>query len=78
MKEINDGGQAFPVAGGQKIAIGNDLRKTLPSNGISKRDYFAAKAMQACNSNGSDYHSWADLAADAYEIADAMIAEGLK
>ncbi len=42
--------------------------------GLSVRDYFAAKAMQASRSRSSDYKTWADLAADAYEIADAMLA----
>lgn len=42
--------------------------------GMTIRDYFAAKAMQASRSRQSAYCSWDDLAKDAYEIADAMLA----
>ena len=41
--------------------------------GMSLRDYFAAKAMQANRARQSNYESWSDLAKDAYEIADAML-----
>ncbi|MCY1277858.1 hypothetical protein D9M68_791380 [compost metagenome] len=39
--------------------------------GITIRDYFAAKAMQALCSGGYARH--AELAADAYSLADAML-----
>lgn len=42
--------------------------------GMSLRDYFAAKAMQASRSRQSQYSNWEDLAQDSYEIADAMLA----
>lgn len=56
--------QAFPTA--------------IPDNaffqeGMTLRDYFAAKAMQASRSRNSGYASWSDLAEDSYEIADAML-----
>jgi hypothetical protein len=41
--------------------------------GMTLRDYFAAKAMQASRARNSDYKTWCDLAKDAYEIADAML-----
>ena len=59
------GGPAFPHYGGAGW-IGP---------GMTLRDYFAAKAMQASRSRNSGYASWGDLAKDAYEIADAMLAE---
>lgn len=43
--------------------------------GLTKREYFAALAMQACRSRNSSYASWSDLATDAVEIADALLAE---
>lgn len=45
-------------------------------NGMTLRDYFAAKAMQGlCSTLGSSNAStyWGVLAIDAYEMADAMI-----
>jgi len=42
-------------------------------SGMTLRDYFAAKAMQASRSRGTNYISWNDLAKDSYEIADAML-----
>lgn len=46
--------------------------------GLTVRDYFAAKAMQASRSRNSQYTSWTDLAQDSYEIADAMLAARVK
>ena len=42
-------------------------------NGMSLRDYFAAKAMEGSRSRNSKYETWDDLAKDSYEIADAMM-----
>ncbi|WP_417585391.1 hypothetical protein [Pelagibacterium sp.] len=42
--EDKTGGPAFPSEGGHKFVSGNEIRKTLPSPGISVRDYFAAHA----------------------------------
>lgn len=57
------GGSAFPLPLGSETTAGNE--------GMTLRDYFAAKAMQA--NRERDYTSWADIASDAYEIADAML-----
>ena len=65
MRTINNGGPAFPSAG--------DGNETWAHEGMTLRDYFAAKAMQANRSRDSIYSSWDDLASDAYEIADAML-----
>ena len=59
------GGPAFPTyefvqSHGQMIAVG----------GMTLRDYFAAKAMQAIYPDGRDYDVTAQLA---YEMADTML-----
>lgn len=63
MEKINDGGPAFPTPDGVVIC-----------SGISIRDYFAAKAMEAmvATEYGSQVtcKKWAE---EAYEMADAMI-----
>lgn len=80
MTDKKTGGPAFPSEGGHKFAVGNDLRKSLPSQGMTLRDYFAAKAMQAwLSSFGPDdrHPSSAGtldmLATQAYAVADAML-----
>ena len=63
----DDGGLAFPASYSSE-------------KGLSKRDYFAAKAMQGmyagnvCNIDGD----LGGYAAAAYAIADALVAEGRK
>ena len=68
---------AFPhVADILQIAGNSAVVKTLTQNGMTLRDYFAAKAMQAaitgCATRGEVglYSNWANLA---YEMADAML-----
>mgnify|MGYP003109946280 CR=1 FL=1 len=70
---IETGGPAFPSEGGHKFVSGNEIRKTLPSSGMTLRDYFAAKAMQGSLTGGGDFEKFSDLAADSYAIADAML-----
>lgn len=43
------------------------------SDGMSLRDYFAAKAMQAMCEEVSRYDQFDRVAKDAYKMADAMI-----
>ncbi len=62
----NDGGPAFPNP------------DSSANTGMTLRDYFAAKAMQGLminpeNLQNPDSGLWADLANDAYKIANAMI-----
>ncbi len=59
------GGPAFPTKPGHWM-----------EEGMSLRDYFAAKAMAADIS--TSYHSAKDVAKFAYEMADAMLAERRK
>ncbi len=60
-----DGGAAFPVTASILSCY---------TNGMSLRDYFAAKAMQGMSeSAGFQGAPWDKLAKDAYEAADAML-----
>ena len=54
---------AFPVA----FKWGEDLKEY---NGMSLRDYFAAKAMQALIDNDGLF---SEIPTQAYELADAML-----
>ncbi len=91
MSKINDGGPAFPA----KVSVNRESGELQPHQfgnddfctvGLSLRDYFAAKAMQA---RLSDYESCKSLIVDstkhgismaenvamqAYDMADAMLA----
>lgn len=64
----NTGGPAFPTLADNGHAMNQD--------GMTLRDYFAAKAMQVFLRNlqphevDEFYSTWAD---DAYEMADAML-----
>lgn len=69
MKKITDGGPAFP-------RNGHPDKNDLPSIGMSLRDYFAAKAMQAM---AIEYDMRPDIydvviCEKAYRIADSMLA----
>lgn len=67
------GGSAFPVAGSGPQGTGK-------VDGMSLRDYFAAKAMQGIVST-VPHHSCVDprdVAEEAYQFADAMLAERAK
>jgi predicted oxidoreductase len=70
MSNTNTGGPAFPQAGGLAQVTSN-----LNVQGMTLRDYFAAKAMQGMIA--ADYN-WEreyapERAAKAYGIADAML-----
>ena len=68
------GGPAFPSESvyARCEACGWDENSSVP--GMTLRDYFAAKAMQALVSYDMRL-KWERIAETAYEIADAMIAE---
>lgn len=68
----NVGGPAFPA---------NHFDLTDGEHGMTLRDYFAAKAMQAYLSSyprGVVSSPIADIAADAWDMADAMLKERTK
>jgi uncharacterized protein YodC (DUF2158 family) len=66
MSTIKDGGPAFPVPG---------LQHDEDFNGMSLRDYFAAKAMQgfAADPNAAWTAGANGMARCAYDWADAML-----
>lgn len=73
MSRRNDGGPAFPTT--QPLEFWGD-----PNQGMTLRDYFAAKAMQAAlpaiiAGATADSETDARLARASYMIADAMLAE---
>ena len=62
----NTGGPAFPLQGGVE-----QLESKLPLSGMTLRDYFAAKAMQALLAyEESTLQNDAEVA---YQMADAML-----
>lgn len=82
MSEINTGGPAFPVP--EFPMTGGQYFRRADLQGMTLRDYFAAKAMQAALSgvehedSRGELHSmstdWYDChAAHAYAMADAML-----
>lgn len=73
MSEPNNGGPAFP--GTKRVyRAGYPTDEFEPANGMTIRDYFAAKALQGicASSPGAD---WTNdrLAAEAYDLANAML-----
>lgn len=66
MTEYSDGGPAFPVIGAPGAP------EDFP--GMTLRDYFAAKAMQAIVRPGGDGTPAYCVAGRAYAFADAMLA----
>ena len=65
MNEINTGGPAFP----RNILDHGHGVTTVHESGMTLRDYFAAKAMQALL-----HKNYFDVAAkEAYQMADAML-----
>jgi hypothetical protein len=71
MSNTNTGGPAFPA---NEERFSNGTLKQLGTPGMTLRDYFAAKAMQGiCASGPTNEWSNSRLAAEAYDLADAML-----
>lgn len=72
MSNQDNGGPAFPLSGGVE-----QLESTLRVQGMSIRDYMAAKAMAAmipiADSTEMEWHDFLLLAQSAYAQADAML-----
>lgn len=67
MSKIEDGGPAFPTAEA-------NYEQKYASDGLSLRDYFAAKAMQAIAGTGQGLRESPMYVAEcAYVMADAML-----
>jgi hypothetical protein len=71
MNEINHGGPAFPVP----LAEGQAYQGHAPCDGMTLRDYFAAKAMQGLQRHfyGDSDVNDIDIARMAFQQADAML-----
>lgn len=69
IRAVDHGGPAFPV-----LPVDTDGWRD-GSQGMTLRDYFAAKAMQAAATNptGADGFTFAERAVWAYAQADAML-----
>ena len=67
---IETGGPAFPLPFPHK-----QVRYVPMRDGMTLRDYFAAKALcgMLSNPNYPDGSFWIQLAEDAYDVADAML-----
>lgn len=75
MSKQSHGGPAFPYSGVHK---GEKVNLIVDSHGMTLRDYFAAKAMQALVTSGLNTGAWddyVDLSKSAWSIADAMLVE---
>lgn len=70
--QINTGGAAFPIIGTENTNYVHE--------GMTLRDYFAAKAMQGLMSAHDNTGIWMatgisdEVAKNSYEVADAMLA----
>jgi hypothetical protein len=75
MQEKYDGDSAFPRAGNEWSEM--EWVEAPAKQGMTLRDYFAAKAMQGMfASDTSDWNeegNWEDRAQAAYAVADAML-----
>ena len=73
MSAPNNGGPAFPC---ETYGIKNGKETTIPTNGMSLRDWFAGQVLCGIHANGGEvgmgYHP--AFAASCYEMADAMLA----
>lgn len=76
MSAIKDGGPAFPIP----LQSGQSWQGMAPCDGMTLRDYFAAKAMAAMLAGHFSHYGheayWPrpEVASEAYGVADAMIA----
>ena len=77
---IETGGSAFPCEGGNKFISGNEIRKTLPSSGMTIRDYFAGQELSKMNAVAccDIPDAYARQAEHCYRMADAMLAARTK
>lgn len=71
MTHKHNGGPAFPF--GQTDSMSGQLVNGWGSEGMTLRDYFAAKAMQGALANPEVKETAEALSEWAYEIADAML-----
>jgi hypothetical protein len=75
MTILDNSGPAFPTV---KQVDRDGFVQVDANDGISARDYFAAKAMQPLITRAGSKDDWRELHSLAYAIADAMLAERAK
>lgn len=68
MSNTNTGGPAFPIQG-HSTRNGQGFQLVM-ADGMTLRDYFAAKALQGLTQK---YSHEGDISRNAYKIADAML-----
>ena len=71
---MNNGGPAFPLITKGTDGVGCEIQ--LIEEGMSLRDYFAAKAMQGLLAKMDD--TMPGITKNAYKMADVMLVEGEK
>lgn len=69
MSAYNNGGPAFPRP---QSRAGSGVITAESQEGMTLRDWFAGQALAGRQVN-RQYQTWTDMAADCYEIADAML-----
>lgn len=75
MSEFDDGGPAYPMPG-STLEIGENLHVMRPAPGMTLLDWFAGQALAGLNANQSNNEDpWVVLAEQAYNAANAMLAE---
>ena len=67
-----------PASRGNNYLTGEEDVVGDPQQGMTLRDYFAAKAMQTMLGWDNDHTNWNSYAEDAYKMADAMLKERAK
>lgn len=74
-EKIKNGGAAFPSGEQYRNGAGDLCGKSSLYEGMTLRDYFAAKAMQGLLANSETNRSWGvnENAKYAYEQANAML-----
>ncbi|MBK1883680.1 hypothetical protein JIN85_14780 [Luteolibacter pohnpeiensis] len=74
LNPIKDGGPAFAIHGFYVNGDVSSFGETICHNGMSLRDYFAAKALPSIYNTGVGELSEYEIAHDCYRMADAMLA----
>jgi hypothetical protein len=73
MSTTNDGGPAFPHESIVLRATDNAVAASAVFNGMTLRDYFAAKALQGMMADSQCVSTADDFARSSYALADAML-----
>lgn len=72
------GGSAFPICPPVDASGQTPAGYPYPEHGMTLRDWFAGQALAGMMASGSTGLGYPRMADDAYEVADAMLAERSK